>query len=109
MYVTGTATSAFKMLREADGQNRDFPKIRIYGNEPKTPKQWKKYLAYGESKENLQNYLFEHWTTSANTLIGNVTVIMASVGNTRGQRAKLPLRNIILPLISLGEGQKMPP
>ncbi|XP_068570777.1 uncharacterized protein [Cebidichthys violaceus] len=34
---------------------------------------------------------------------------VTSVGNTPGQRAKLPLRNIILPLISLGEGQKMPP
>ena len=25
----------------------------------------------------MQNYLFEHWTTSAKTVIGNVTVIMA--------------------------------
>src|SRR4029434_5054484 len=39
----------------------------------------------------------------------SVCVCVISVGNTRGQRAKLPLRNIILPLISLGEGQKMPP
>jgi len=31
-----------------------------------------------------------------------------SVGNTRGQRAKLPLRNIVVPLISR-EGPKITP
>jgi len=35
--------------------------------------------------------------------------VPTSVGNTRGQRANLPLRNIMLPLIVRGEGQKMPP
>jgi len=32
-----------------------------------------------------------------------------SIRNTGGQRAKLPLGNIMLPLISLEEGRKLPP
>jgi len=36
--------------------------------------------------------------------ISNIVCIDDSVGNTPGKRAKLPLRNIMLPLIS-GEGQ----
>ena len=52
-----------------------YQKIKIYGDEQRTPKQWKKFLQCGENKNNLLEYFFQRWTTSAKNIIENVTII----------------------------------
>ena len=38
-------------------------KIRIFSKDQTVPKQWKKFLSCGEDKENLVEFLCQHWVT----------------------------------------------
>ncbi|TNN25497.1 Tyrosine-protein kinase ITK/TSK [Liparis tanakae] len=63
-------------------------------------------MAYLESSNFIHRDLVKPADQRCN---GTLNALRISVGNTQGQRAKLPLRNMTLPLMSRGEGQKTPP
>ncbi len=55
-------------------------KIKNYGDDQKTPKQWKKFLACGQNKENLLESFFQHWSTSAKNIIDNTRITVGHGG-----------------------------
>lgn len=50
--------------------------MTIYSADQKTPKQWSKFLACGQNKENLQQFLFETWSMSSKEQIQVITLIV---------------------------------
>ncbi|KAL2102045.1 hypothetical protein ACEWY4_003806 [Coilia grayii] len=75
-FVCDTYTNlSVKNAERSRRAEQGYQRIKIYGDEQKTPKQWKKFLACGENKNNLLEYFFQRWAISAENIIGNNTII----------------------------------
>ena len=59
---------------------------KIYSEDQKTPKQWAKFLACGENKENLLQFIFERWCKSGRDLIQDLTLIVGHGGECHALR-----------------------
>jgi hypothetical protein len=51
--------------------------IRIYGEQQKTPRQWKKFMCSGENKEELMKFIFITWSKADPRLLKGITVFIA--------------------------------
>jgi hypothetical protein len=51
--------------------------IRIYGEQQRVPRQWKKFMSSGENKEELMKFLFDAWKKADPQLLKGVEVYLA--------------------------------
>ena len=49
--------------------------MKIYGEQQRIPRQWKKFLSNGNNKEELMKFLFEAWSIANPHLLNCVQVI----------------------------------
>lgn len=50
---------------------------RIYSNQQKVPRQWRKFLSSGENKEDLMKFIFSSWKNVDPQLLKNVEIFLA--------------------------------
>ena len=50
--------------------------MKVYGEQQRLPRQWKKFLANGKNKEQLLNFTFECWKKSSAQLLRGVEVFI---------------------------------
>ena len=58
--------------RAADGAKV----VKIYNDQQKVPKQWKKFLSAGENKEEIQKYLFNTWKDKSPYILRGIEVFV---------------------------------
>lgn len=75
---------------------------RIYSADQKTPKQWSKFLACGENKENLQEFFFETWSKSSKEQLQGISLIVGHGSECHFIRANSSGTEVeVLPIPSL--------
>jgi hypothetical protein len=61
--------------REKRGEGGAFT-VKVYGEQQRVPRQWKKFLANGKNKEELLKFVFECWKKSRSQLLRGVEVFI---------------------------------
>ena len=51
--------------------------VRIYGEQQKVPRQWKKFMSSGENKEELMKFLFTSWKNADPRLLRGIQVFLS--------------------------------
>ena len=69
------AHSIKNLEREKRGEGGSF-RMKIFGEQQRLPRQWKKFLSNGENKEELMNFLYETWKTANPQLLNGVEVFI---------------------------------
>ncbi|XP_046853934.1 uncharacterized protein LOC124447078 [Xenia sp. Carnegie-2017] len=66
-------TSIKESERNRRSENTGIQKIRVFDKNQHVPKQWKKFLALGENKESLIQFLCEHWGNYVSSCLGHLS------------------------------------
>ena len=61
--------------REKHGKDGSFL-VKIYGEQQRVPRQWKKFLSNGKNKEEFMKFLFEAWKTADPQLLNGIEVFI---------------------------------
>lgn len=75
--------------------------LKIYADDQKTPKQWSQFLACGENKENLLEFLFTRWCKSAGKLMEDLTLIVGHRGECHALKKETDKQLEITPIHNL--------
>ena len=69
------ALSIKNLEREKRGKDGSFL-VKIYGDQQRVPRQWKKFLSNGKNKEEFMKFLFEAWKTADPQLLNGIEVFI---------------------------------
>lgn len=61
--------------RSKRSENTGVQKVRVFNKDQHIPKQWKKFLALGENKESLIQFLCEHWRSYESSCLGHLSAL----------------------------------
>ena len=68
---------SIKSLKRNRRSAQDVQKIKIYSMAQKVPRQWKKFLSFGENKEELMKFIYSSWIKADPTLLKDIEVYLA--------------------------------